>query len=202
MPAEIIQTAETILQSQSNSPPKTDFATQIGHLSTAEGPEDYAVDESQVRITPTQRSLCALLVRGFSLAAACRQLHANYAAASRWKQQEWFEPVLEEERQKWFLGQGIDKKQETFAPLVGLALESLREAMKSEDDKVRLAAATLIFEQFFDSKRPVGRPRHMRPEDNTPPDLSDLRVIAEQRVADMNASVRNSNGHVNIVANG
>lgn len=194
----ILAEAETILNPQ----PKTSLVEQIGHFSSAETLEDNAIDPTQYKITPTQRSLCALLVRGFSLAAACRQLHANYAAAFRWRSQEWFEPVCEEERNKWFLGQGIDKKQEALAPLIGPALLSLQQLLSSEDDKTRLAAANLVFEQFFDSKRPVGRPRHERPEEEVKPDLSDMRILAEQRIAAMNGTIRDQNGHVNVVANG
>jgi hypothetical protein len=196
---QAILSAETILAESAK--PKTSLLEQIGHFSTAESVEDYSFDASQVAITPTQRSLVALMVRGFSMAAACRKLHCNYAAACRWKTSPWWDAICEEERIKWLQSEGIDSKQEAFAPLVGVALESLKSAMESEDDKVRLAACQIVFEQFFDSRRPVGRPRKPSDTPESPPDLSDLRIIAEQRVVDMTNSIR-ENGHVSVVANG
>jgi hypothetical protein len=199
-PESITAEAESILAESAK--PKISLLEQIGHFSTAEQAGDLIVDSSQTKITPIQRSIVALCVRGFSLAAACRKLHTNYAAAFRWKNSDWWPVVEEEERSKWLQSEGIDTKHEAFAPLIAPALEAIRMSLLSEDDKVRLTAANLVFDQFFDKeKRPVGRPRKDKEEVDGPPDLSDLRVLAEQRIAEMNAAVRIA-GTFNVVSNG
>jgi hypothetical protein len=197
----IVSEAEQIL-AESNRP-KTSLIDQIGHFSSAENSEDYLFDPSQIKITPTQRSLVALMVRGFSLAAASRKLHVNYGAAFRWKGQPWWEPICEEERIKWLQQEGIDTKQEAFAPLVGTALEAVKEALSSEDDKIRMAAVQMVFDNFFDQKRPVGRPKkHNDNGDEESLSFADIQKLAFDRVANMHSNIRDTNGQVNIVANG
>ncbi len=170
----------------------------IGHINSAEHPEDLAITPEAQRITPTQRSYVALRVRGFSSAAACRKLSVNQMAALRWSRSEWFDSVCEEEREKWFLSQGIDKKQEIMTPLMGLAVDALRSALSSEDERIRMAAVDKVFETFFDDKRPVGRPKSEKPEPEKVITLSDIQEKSKIKVNELRAS---HNGHIDIRAN-
>lgn len=186
-----------------NPPPKTNFRTQIGHWSTAESSEDYSFNDSQIRITPIQRSFAGLLVRGFSIPAACRELNLNPNTARRWADAEWFEPVCETERQKWFASKTVADKTELFATLMGKAFDALRELLSSEDEKIRLAAVNFVVTQFFGGveKQPIGRPRKPEPEVG-PPDLGDIQTIAARRISAMRDSVNGSSNHIEIRANG
>jgi hypothetical protein len=181
----------------------TDLATQIGHLSTAETPEDLEYNEILRKVSPQQRTYCALRVRGFSSAAACRQLKINVMAASRWSNSEWFNAVCEEERKKWFEESGIDLRKELMVPLVGKAVDAISETLSSEDYKVRLQAANLVLETFFDTKRPIGRPRLLREEETTEPapDLSDVLGQANQRVILLSERISSQSEAVQIRAN-
>src|SRR4030095_1210167 len=78
----------------------------FGHVGSAEHPEDLTVQPEVTKLTPQQRTYVSLRVRGFSSAAACRQLNLNLMAAHRWSNSQWFEAACEEERTKWFIHSG------------------------------------------------------------------------------------------------
>src|SRR4030095_4258208 len=178
---------------------RTGFETLIGHVSTAEFPEDEPISQTAHRLTPIQRSFVALRVRGFSSAAACRQLNVNIMAGSRWSNSDWFEPACEEERNKWLISAGVDKKQEIVAPLVGAAMDALKTALASEDEKIRLMAANQVFDMFFDVKKPgPGRPRKEVQEEDSPLDLSDIQQRAKNKITLLNAT---NDGQIDLRAN-
>jgi hypothetical protein len=173
----------------SHSEVRLGFNGLIGHLTTAEQPEDLEISPEAQRITPQQRSYVALRVRGFSSAAACRQLNINQMAALRWSNSAWFEVACEEERNKWLINQGIDKRVELMIPLMPLALEALKAGLISPDERIRMAAVDKVFNTFFaEEKRPVGRPPKPR-EDSEPLNLSDI----QQRSADKIQALKNTN---------
>lgn len=192
-------TSSPITAGSENTPVDIGFDQLIGHLHTAEQPEDLAISPEAQRITPQQRSYCALRVRGFSSAAAARQLNINQMAAHRWSQSVWFEVLCEEERNKWLLSSGIDKRQEMMTPLMGLALDTLKGALISEDEKIRMLAVDKIFETFFEAeKRPIGRPRLERPVEEKVINLSDIQERAKQKIQNLGS---NSQGTIDIRAN-
>jgi len=174
------------------------FNGLIGHLTTAEQPEDLEVSPEAQKITPQQRTYVALRVRGFSSAAACRQLNLNQMAALRWSNSAWFEVACEEERNKWLINQGIDKRVELMIPLMPLALDALKAGLVSADERIRMAAVDKVFSTFFsEEKRPVGRPPKPR-DDSEPLNLSDI----QQRSADKIQALKNTNSqNIDIRAN-
>lgn len=204
VPEELRNGAEVEIAGQTlpvlnSSAPSIGFDALIGHLHTAEHPEDIAVSPEAYKITPTQRTYCALRVRGFSSAAACRKMNINQMAASRWANAGWFDAVCEEERNKWLLSQGIDKRVELMTPLMGLALDALKSSLISEDEKIRMAAVDKVFETFFESeKRPVGRPPNPKSEIDKVVSLSDIQERSKQKINELRS---NHNGHVDIRAN-
>lgn len=181
----------------------TDLITQIGHFATAEKTEDLDFTEESYKVTPQQRSYAALRVRGFSSAAASRQLNVNQMAASRWQNSKWFEPLCEEERNKWFVSSGVDVRKEIMAPLVSKAVDALSDALESEDDKVKILAANTVFDTFFaNDKRPVGRPPNHKPLEEEPLTLNDLINRANSRVNGMTGEIYGQNEPISIRANG
>lgn len=175
------------------------FSALVGHVSNAEHPEDALIPPEITKLTPQQRSYVALRVRGFSSAAACRQLSLNLMAASRWSNSQWFQAACEEERTKWLLQAGIDKKIELMVPLMGLALDALKAGLTSEDERIRMLAVDKVFATFFgDDKRPVGRPPKDKSGDNAPITLSDIQERSQQRVNLLKAT---NQDHVDLRAN-
>lgn len=178
---------------QLESPLQIGIQDLMGHLATAEYPEDQPVLPVAHRITPPQRSYIALRVRGFSSAAACRKLGINQLAALRWTKAEWFEPACEEERIKWLTSTGIDK-QDVIAPLVHDAIQVVHSTLRSEDEKLRFAAANRVIDIFFDEvgKRPVGRPRSAEAindmADKALLDLSEIQQRANEKVNELRAN--------------
>ena len=165
------------------------FTALIGHLNTAEQPEDLVVSPEATKVTPQQRSYVALRVRGFSSAAACRQLNINQMAAHRWSESKWFEVVCEEERNKWLINQGIDKRVELMIPLMPLALDALKAGLISPDERIRMAAVDKVFSTFFaEEKRPVGRPPKPREDSNEPLSLSDIQQRTQDKIQALRAS--------------
>lgn len=165
------------------------FTALIGHINTAEQPEDLEISPEAQRITPQQRSYVALRVRGFSSAAACRQLNINQMAALRWSNSPWFDAACEEERNKWLVSTGVDKRTELMIPLMGLAVDALKAALVSEDEKIRLAAVDKVFSTFFaEEKRPVGRPPKPKDDGVIPLTLSDIQQRAQDKIQSLKAS--------------
>ena len=178
---------------QLESPSRIGVNELIGHLASAEFPEDREIPKSAHTLTPQQRTYVALRVRGFSNAAACRKLNINQLAAQRWSHSEWFDSACEVERHTWLVSQGIDK-QEVIAPLVPPAIAVMRSTLHSEDEKLRFAAANRVIEIFFEDlmpKRPVGRPRTAEELNGAANqalvDLSDLQQKANERVNQLRA---------------
>jgi len=175
------------------------FAALTGHISNAEHPEDLQVQPEVTKLTPQQRSYVALRVRGFSSAAACRQLNLNLMAAHRWSNSQWFQAACEEERTKWLLQSGIDKRVELMVPLIGKALDALDAALGSEDERIRMLAVDKVFATFFgDEKRPVGRPPKDKGNSDAPITLSDIQERSQQRVSQLKAT---NQDHVDLRAN-
>jgi hypothetical protein len=180
-----MQPEESLSSAQSESHLKIGINELIGHVNSAEFPEDLPIQKVAHTLTPQQRTYVALRVRGFSSAAACRKMNINQLAAQRWSHSDWFESACEVERIKWLTSQGIDK-QEVLAPLVNTAVKVLHQTMHSEDEKLRWNAANRVIEIFFEDKKPVGRPR--TPEeindaaDKALMDLSDIQQRANERV--------------------
>ena len=155
----------------------------IGHLTTAEQPEDLEISPEIQKITPQQRSFVALRVRGFSCAAAARQINVNYMAAMRWSNSVWFDSICEEERTKWLVSAGIDKRVELMTPLMGMALDALKAALVSEDERIRMAAVDKVFSTFFaEEKRPVGRPPKPKDDSGAPLSLSDIQQRTQEKI--------------------
>lgn len=174
------------------------FDSLIGHVNTAEHPEDLIIQPEVTKLTPQQRSYVALRVRGFSSAAACRHLNLNLMAAHRWSNSAWFESACEEERNKWLISSGVDKRVELMVPLIGLALDALKAGLTSEDERIRLLAVDKVFTTFFgDEKRPVGRPPKVK-SDEAPITLSDIQERSQQRVNQLKSS---NQEHVDLRAN-
>jgi len=109
-------------------------------------------------------------------------------AAMRWSNSAWFEVCCEEERNKWLINQGIDKRVELMVPLMPLALDALKSALISPDERIRMAAVDKVFSTFFsEEKRPVGRPP--KPQDNSEPlSLSDIQQRAQDKIQALKAS--------------
>lgn len=175
--------------SNGHNPVRLGFNALIGHLTTAEQPEDLEISPEAHKISPQQRTYVALRVRGFSSAAACRQLNINQMAALRWSNSQWFDVACEEERNKWLINQGIDKRVELMIPLMPLALDALKSALISEDERIRMAAVDKVFNTFFaEEKRPVGRPPKPK-DDSVPMSLSDI----QQRTQDKIQALKSTN---------
>jgi hypothetical protein len=171
----------------------------FGHVGSAEHPEDLTVQPEVTKLTPQQRTYVSLRVRGFSSAAACRQLNLNLMAAHRWSNSQWFEAACEEERTKWLIQSGIDKRVELMVPLMGLALDALKSGLTSEDERIRLLAVDKVFATFFgDEKRPVGRPPKPKSDDSDPITLSDIQERSQQRVNLLKAT---NQDHIDLRAN-
>lgn len=186
-------------QDQEPSGVPISITSLLGHVSTAEHPEDLTVQPEVTKLTPQQRSYVALRVRGFSSAAACRHLNINLMAAHRWSNSPWFTSACEEERTKWLIQTGIDKRVELMVPLMGLALDALKSGLTSEDERIRMLAVDKVFATFFgDEKRPVGRPPKPKSDDLSPITLSDIQERSQQRVNQLKAT---NQEHVDLRAN-
>lgn len=171
----------------------------LGHVGNAEHPEDNKIQPEMAKLNPQQRSYVALRVRGFSSAAACRQLNLNLMAAHRWSNSQWFQAACEEERTKWLIQSGIDKRVELMVPLMGMALDALKAGLTSEDERIRMLAVDKVFATFFgDEKRPVGRPPKDKSGELAPITLSDIQERSQQRVSQLKAT---NQEHVDLRAN-
>jgi hypothetical protein len=110
-------------------------------------------------------------------------------AAVRWSNSLWFEVVCEEERNKWLINQGIDKRVELMVPLMPLALDALRSALISPDERIRMAAVDKVFATFFsEEKRPVGRPPKPRDDSDEPLSLSDIQQRSYDKIQALKAT--------------
>jgi len=176
-------------QSQ-REPINTDLITQIGHFGTAEFDEDLELTPESRAITPIMRQFALMRVRGYSISTAARKCNINQMTAQRWTNEPWFRIAFEEERRK-VIDDSSDFRKELLAPLLSQALDALSSVLSSEDEKTRLAAVSLVFDNFFASKRGPGRPALNTNSGNTPiEDLSDLVSRAEERIANLNQSVK------------